>query len=62
MDGDVLRVRPVGEATGTVAVCPTCGANIDQCVRYETEAFCLECGEVFALGELAMYESLTNNK
>ena len=51
MDGDELRVIPVGEATGTRAGCPTCGANIDLCVCYETKAFCMECGEVFSLME-----------
>lgn len=50
MDGRYdLLVRPVGEATGTMAGCPTCGARIDQCVCYESEAFCMECGEVFSL-------------
>ena len=48
MDGDV--VRPAGEPTGTMA-CPTCGASIDQCVCYETEALCMECGDVFFLME-----------
>lgn len=51
MDGDDLRVIPVGEATGTMVVCPTCGANIDQCVCYDRDAFCMECGEVFSLME-----------
>ena len=64
MDGDVLRVRPVGEATGTMAGCPTCGASIDQCVCYERAAFCMECGEVFefALEERGMDESFINDK
>ena len=39
MDGDVLRVIPVGEATGTVT-CPTCGSVS------EDDRFCTECGEV----------------
>ena len=50
MDGDGVLVNTVGEPTGTVA-CLTCGANIDQCVCYEREAFCMECGEVFSLRE-----------
>ena len=50
MDGRYdLLVRPIGEATGTMAGCPTCGARLDQCVCYESEAFCMECGEVFSL-------------
>ena len=48
MVGNGVRVNPVGEPTGTVA-CPTCGAGLDQCVCYESEAFCMECGEVFPL-------------
>lgn len=58
-------MKPAGEAAGTTAReqnaevteqnadagCPTCGAAADQCVFYETDAFCMECGEVFSCGK-----------
>jgi len=29
--------------------CPSCGAVIDRLCIYDTEAFCIECGEVFGI-------------
>jgi len=29
--------------------CPVCGATADRLCIYDTEAFCIECGEVFGI-------------
>ena len=37
---------------------PSCGAVIDRLCIYDTEAFCMECGEVFGIDR----NIITNNK
>jgi DNA-directed RNA polymerase subunit RPC12/RpoP len=35
--------------------CPSCGAPVDATCIFDTEAFCMECGDVFTIDNKANF-------